>query len=132
MKNVEEVWNGLWTVAEQWCHPSLLDTRRWHHEPQVPSISFEVAQNQERHIVIRIKVRHDPFGQTTHVEERTHLSINYIDMQSLTNQLFSALTWKGSPYHIVAHLQNESKNKKSKVKILVYRWRFEKAMEVMG
>jgi hypothetical protein len=133
MKTVEDVINGLWTVCEQWCHPRLLDTNRWSYLPKVPSVSFEVSQNQEKHIIIRIKVRHDPFGYSTHVEERTHLSITYIDMEDLTNQLFSALTWKGSPYHIVSYLDEQPKKKsKSKIRFLTYRWRFEKSAEIMG
>ena len=125
MKNIESLVDNLNNVLKEWCAPELLKANHYSHSPKTPAVSFEVCKNEQNHIVIRIKVRHDPFGNTTRVEERTFYSITYIDREGLEQMVFHALTWQGSPYYQKAYIE---RNKK----YLVYRWRFHKRMELMG
>lgn len=48
--------------------------------------------------VLSIKVRYDPFGQTERVNSRDWYSLDCVTKDEITNALFSALTFKGSPY----------------------------------
>lgn len=112
MKTIEEVSIALKEVLQKWCAPKILEDNYYGISPS-PCVCFEVCRNQEDHILIRIIVRHDPFGTTRHIEERTYYSITYIDTDILVSQFFHALTFKGSPYYF-------------------YKNHFKKKMELMG
>lgn len=122
MNTLESLADALHDVLKQWCGPELLKTS---HGSKTPAVSFEVCKNEQGHIVIRIKVRHGPFGETIHLEERTFYSITYIERDDLEQMVFHSMTWQGSPYHQKSYIERSKK-------YLIYRWRFHKRMELMG
>lgn len=99
MTQISRVVASLKEIIAKWVDPALVTPYYYGNKPKQPCVSFEVAQNNENHVIIRIMVRWDPFGGTTEVCERTHYSIEYIDQSALTNQLLHALTFQSSPYY---------------------------------
>lgn len=90
--------NGLLEgVLKEFVDEDLL--KRVNHLPdKTACVSFEISQNSEKTIYVRILARHDPFLATAHKTETRHYSIDFIDRTGLTNQLFNTLTFYGSPY----------------------------------
>jgi hypothetical protein len=96
--SLESVTTLLRSVVDQWCYPEL-KKKDYYGDTSEPLVTYEVCFNEEKHILIRIKVRYGPFGTERHVTERKHYSVTHITSEELLNQLFHTLTFKGSPFY---------------------------------
>ena len=103
------VMNG---VMRQYIDPALLKVKVF-GSSNIPCVSFEIAQDAERTIRVRVMARHDPFGTSVNRTECKYYSVTHIERDALVNQLFNTLTFDRSPYYW-------------------YKTHFKKKMEVMG
>lgn len=101
------------SVFKEYLSPELLTKIEGGVSKSKPWVSFEVVQDEEGTIFIRMFARHDPFGQALASTQFRYYSITYIDYDKIVSQLFHTLTWDGSPYHW-------------------YKTHFKKRMEVAG
>lgn len=85
-------------VMRQWVEPELLK-KNYFGSSETPCISFEIAQDAEKTIRVRMMVRHDPFGTSVHKTECKYYSLTHIDGSAIVNQLFNTLTFDRSPYY---------------------------------
>ena len=93
LESLNELLTG---VLKEYVHPDWLQTMVL--PDRTPCVSFEISQNYEKTIFVRIRVRHGPFLTGIHTTETKYYSITYIDKVGLTNQLFHTLTFDRSPY----------------------------------
>lgn len=94
-----EISEILHKIIVKWCHQSVINGKYGINQ-SVPFISFEVATNQNNHVIVRIFVHHDPFGMSENVESRTYYNIQYVEYNTLESQFIHALTFKSSPYYL--------------------------------
>lgn len=85
-------------VMRQWVDPELLK-KMYFSSSNTPCISFEIAQDAEKTIWVRIMARHDPFGISVNKTECQYYSITHINRDAFVNQLFNTLTFNRSPYY---------------------------------
>lgn len=125
MKDVEQVIEQMKLLLAEWCKPSLIQPKSHGFETHVPFVSFEVArrsvQNGVNQTVVRVHVRHDPFGYAKHSTERVYNDVEHVSKETLESQLLHSLTWNGSPYYLFL---SSSKKKGGR--------QFRKRTEIMG
>jgi hypothetical protein len=115
MKSIEQIRTALLGVLQEWCAPKLLLPNYWSNKTE-PPITFEVAQNQDGHIIIKMVVRYGPFGDSVRKSKFVYHSFSSFDDDALlVNILLNSLTFQWSPYYI---------NKRDK--------KFFKRLEVLG
>ena len=64
-----------------------------------PYVYFEVVQDNDKIIYIRMFARYGPFGQAVNKTEFRYYSTTYINYDNILSQLMHTLTWMGSPYY---------------------------------
>jgi hypothetical protein len=90
----------LKSIVFEWVSKSLLVPGYYGDESKIPCVSFEVAQNQSNHHIIKVTVRCGAFGEIKRMHSRTYYYFDSITKTELTNLLLFALTFEGSPYFI--------------------------------
>lgn len=85
-------------VLSQYVSPELL-TKIENGSSRKPWLSFEVVQDEDGTVFIRMFAKSGPFGASIHHTEFKYYSITYIDCDAITKQLFHTLTWEGGEYY---------------------------------